>query len=76
MLWQRSGGVLLYEPNPPWKPHRGLHKIAIGFAINWLANMWILPLYGFHITRWPVIQHGPDFYVDQRGAQLRNTPLV
>ena len=27
-----------------------LFNITIGFAINWVANMWILPLYGFHIT--------------------------
>lgn len=25
-------------------------NIAIGFAINWVANLLILPLYGFHIT--------------------------
>lgn len=25
-------------------------NILIGFAINWVANMWILPLYGFQIT--------------------------
>lgn len=25
-------------------------NIAIGFAINWIANILILPLYGFHIT--------------------------
>lgn len=25
-------------------------NIAIGFAINWVANMYILPLYGFHVT--------------------------
>jgi hypothetical protein len=24
-------------------------NIAIGFSINWFANMLILPLYGFHI---------------------------
>lgn len=27
-----------------------LLNIAIGFAINWVANLYILPLYGFHIT--------------------------
>ena len=27
-----------------------LFNIAIGFSINWVANIWILPLYGFHIT--------------------------
>lgn len=26
-------------------------NIAIGFAINWVANLYILPLYGFHISR-------------------------
>lgn len=25
-------------------------NILIGFSINWIANLWILPLYGFHIT--------------------------
>jgi len=25
-------------------------NIVVGFAINWVANMWILPLYGFEIT--------------------------
>lgn len=25
-------------------------NIAIGFAINWVANMAILPLFGFHVT--------------------------
>ncbi len=25
-------------------------NIAIGFAINWVANLYILPLYGFEIT--------------------------
>lgn len=25
-------------------------NIAIGFAINWVANILILPLYGFRIT--------------------------
>jgi len=25
-------------------------NIAIGFSINWVANLYILPLYGFHIT--------------------------
>lgn len=27
-----------------------LFNIAIGFAINWVANILILPLYGFQIT--------------------------
>lgn len=25
-------------------------NIAIGFAINWVANMFVMPLYGFEIT--------------------------
>jgi hypothetical protein len=27
-----------------------LANIVIGFAINWIANMLILPLFGFHVT--------------------------
>lgn len=25
-------------------------NIVIGFSINWVANMAILPLFGFHVT--------------------------
>lgn len=25
-------------------------NILIGFSINWVANLWILPLYGFNVT--------------------------
>lgn len=25
-------------------------NIAIGFSINWCANMMVLPLFGFHVT--------------------------
>ena len=25
-------------------------NIAIGFAINWVANLYILPMYGFAVT--------------------------
>jgi hypothetical protein len=25
-------------------------NIVVGFAINWTANMLILPLFGFHVT--------------------------
>lgn len=25
-------------------------NIAVGFSINWTANMFILPLFGFHVT--------------------------
>jgi len=27
-----------------------LANIAVGFSINWCANMAILPLFGFHVT--------------------------
>lgn len=27
-----------------------LVNVAIGFAINWVANLLILPLFGFHVT--------------------------
>lgn len=27
-----------------------LANVVIGFAINWSANMLILPLFGFHVT--------------------------
>lgn len=27
-----------------------LTNVVIGFAINWTANMLILPLFGFHVT--------------------------
>ena len=27
-----------------------LANVAIGFGINWVANMAILPLFGFHVT--------------------------
>lgn len=25
-------------------------NIAVGFSINWCANMMVLPLFGFHVT--------------------------
>ncbi len=25
-------------------------NIAVGFAINWVANMLVLPLFGFYVT--------------------------
>lgn len=25
-------------------------NIAVGFGINWLANLAVLPLFGFHVT--------------------------
>lgn len=40
-----------------------LFNIAIGFAINWVANMWILPLYGFHITGGQAFSMGLIFTV-------------
>lgn len=27
-----------------------LANIAVGFGINWTANMLVLPLFGFHVT--------------------------
>jgi len=27
-----------------------ISNIAVGFSINWCANMAILPLFGFHVT--------------------------
>lgn len=27
-----------------------LANIAVGFGINWAANMLVLPLFGFHVT--------------------------
>lgn len=38
-------------------------NIAIGFAINWVANLWILPLYGFHITGGQAFSMGLIFTV-------------
>ena len=29
-------------------------NIAIGFTINFIANMWILPAYGFETLTWQV----------------------
>lgn len=38
-------------------------NIAIGFAINWIANILILPLYGFHITGGQAFSMGLIFTV-------------
>jgi hypothetical protein len=38
-------------------------NIAIGFAINWVANLYILPLYGFHITGGQAFSMGLIFTV-------------
>lgn len=38
-----------------------LLNIAIGFGINWAANMWILPRFGFHVTGGEAFQIGLFF---------------
>ena len=38
-------------------------NIAIGFAINWVANIFILPLYGFQITGGQAFSMGLIFTV-------------
>jgi hypothetical protein len=38
-------------------------NIVIGFAINWLANIWILPLYGFNVTGGQAFSMGLIFTV-------------
>lgn len=38
-------------------------NIAIGFAINWVANIYILPLYGFQITGGQAFSMGLIFTV-------------
>ncbi len=38
-------------------------NILIGFAINWVANMYILPLYGFAITGGQAFSMGLIFTV-------------
>lgn len=40
-----------------------LFNIAIGFAINWVANIYILPLYGFQITGGQAFSMGLIFTV-------------
>ena len=48
-------------------------NIAIGFAINWVANLLILPLYGFHITGGQAFTMGLIFTVNSvaRGYNIR-----
>ena len=38
-------------------------NIAIGFSINWIANMYIMPLYGFQITGGQAFSMGLIFTV-------------
>lgn len=38
-------------------------NILIGFWINFLANLWILPLFGFHITMSQNLQIGVIYTV-------------
>lgn len=38
-------------------------NIAIGFSINWVANILILPLYGFHVTGGQAFSMGLIFTV-------------
>ena len=40
-----------------------LFNIAIGFGINWFANLWILPLYGFAVTGGQAFSMGLIFTV-------------
>jgi hypothetical protein len=36
-------------------------NIAVGFSINWCANMLVLPLFGFHLTGGTAFQIGLVF---------------
>lgn len=38
-------------------------NIAIGLAINWTANIFVLPLYGFHVTGVQALSIGLVFTV-------------
>lgn len=38
-------------------------NIVIGFAINWVANLYVLPLYGFNITGGQAFSMGLVFTV-------------
>ena len=40
-----------------------LFNVLIGFAINWVANLWILPMYGFHVTGGQAFSMGLIFTV-------------
>ena len=48
-------------------------NVAIGFAINWVCNLLILPLFGFNITGTQAFQMGLIFTVISvaRGYLLR-----
>jgi hypothetical protein len=48
-------------------------NILIGFSINWVANIWILPLYGFNITHGQAFSMGLIFTVISvvRGYAIR-----
>lgn len=62
-------------------------NIAVGFTINWTANMLVLPLFGFHVTGGQAFGIGVIFtgislarsYVLRRwfnGLKFGNTPEV
>ena len=40
-----------------------LVNIAIGFTINWIANIFILPMYGFNVTGGQAFSMGLMFTV-------------
>lgn len=48
-------------------------NVVIGFSISWVANLWILPLYGFHISGTQAFTMGLIFTVISvvRGYLLR-----
>lgn len=48
-------------------------NILIGFTINWVCNLWILPLYGFNITGGQAFSMGLIFTIISvaRGYVLR-----
>lgn len=48
-------------------------NIIIGFKINWICNLWILPLYGFNITGGQAFSMGLIFTIISivRGYVLR-----
>jgi hypothetical protein len=53
-----------------------LTNVVIGFAINWTANMLILPLFGFHVTGGQAFGIGVFFTVISVASQLHPAPLV
>ena len=38
-------------------------NILIGYTVNLLANLWIFPLFGFHISIWQNLQMGVIYTV-------------